>query len=224
MEKIRQQQENFYGDLFNKHKGDAFAVASESFVHKRLRFEKISEIFADDNNFSIHDVGMGMGHYYEYLKSEHSNKRIIYSGSEITKEYYDYCCLNFPKQSFFYRDLVNEAVNERYDYVVLSGVFHQIRNNKRSDWETFMRLLLKKCFGIANKGIVFNCLTDRVDYFKENNFYCNLNKLQDFIVEELSRYYNITQSYPIFEATIFVFTKNYVKSKYQNPELQKYML
>lgn len=81
---IAQLQADYYGNLFEKHGPGVDAVASGQQVYKDLRYEKLSRLFCGDDLFSIHDVGFGIGHYYEYLKSRFPEKNIIYSGSEVT--------------------------------------------------------------------------------------------------------------------------------------------
>lgn len=222
IESVTKQQEALFRSLFEKHKGLPDAVASESLAHKELRYSKLCEIFNNESDISIHDIGMGMGHLYEYIFNHHGSKGVEYSGTDIVKEYYDYCVNTYPGVRFCLRNLLTTDVDESYDYVLLSGVFHQIGNTTRREWEQYMYALLEKAFKMARKGVAFNVLSEHVDFYRPGVYYCNLSKLTNFIVDNLSRFYSINHASALFEATVFVFQEQYIHSKHPEAELQKY--
>ena len=219
---IAKKQEHIYSELYNKFSDTTMATSSESLEHKKLRFSIIAETFQNDDNFSIHDVGMGLAQFYEFLKYKYSEKNIKYSGTEIVKEYYYYACKKYPDCDFYLRNLAEFPISEIYDYVIMSGVFHQIRDTKRKDWELFMQSLLKNSFNGANKALVFNVISPFVDFYQTQVYYCNLSKLLNFINDNLSRFWTIKSNYPLFEMTISVYNPYYIKSLYQQNEFRKY--
>ena len=89
--KIATTQAEYYGELFEKNGPGVDAVASGKKAYKELRYERLSKVFERDTEFSIHDVGFGVGSYLEYLSAKHSDKNIVYSGSEVTEEFVNYC-------------------------------------------------------------------------------------------------------------------------------------
>mgnify|MGYP001322142966 CR=1 FL=1 len=220
--KTRASQEKIYKDLYQKHKGTPMAVSSESINHKMKRFELICGIFHNDNNFSVHDVGMGLSDLGQYIFDNNRDKQIIYSGSEILKEYVDDSALRFPNSNFFFRDLATQSFDDKYDYMLLSGVFHQRRDSSIKDWERFSQNILLNAFKMCNKGIAFNFISPFVDFYQTHVYYCNLIKLINFINDDLSRFFEIKHNYALYEFTVYVYKESYIKSMTDESEFQKY--
>ena len=198
------------------------ATSSESLEHKKLRFSMISETFSNDNDFSIHDVGMGLAQFYDFFKNKYPDKHFEYSGTEIVPEYFDNCKEKYPDLSFYLRNLAETIITEQYDYVIMSGVFHQIRETKRKEWEFYIQKLLTNSFVGVKKAMVFNVVSPFVDFYQTQVYYCNLSKLLNFINDDLSRFWTIKQNYPLFEMTITVYNQDYIKLLYPQLEFKKY--
>lgn len=220
--KTRASQEKIYKELYIKYKGTPMAVSSESLNHKYKRFEMVCDIFKDDNNFSVHDVGMGLADLGAFIFEQNPNKSIEYSGSEILEEYVVDSSKRFPKSHFFKRDIAEKTYKERYDYLLLSGVFHQRRDSTIKDWERFAQNILRNSFKMCKKGIAFNFITPFVDFYQTQVYYCNLPKLLNFINDDLSRFFEIRHNYALYEFTVYVYDEAFIKSKHKQPEFQKY--
>lgn len=215
-------QKNYYRKLFEKHRYSPQAVASAKQIYKELRYQKLSQVFGDNQDFSLHDVGMGLGHYYEYLKSKFPDRRIVYSGSEIVKEFSEYCKQHYPECEFFLRNISEEICSDQYDYLVFGGTFYHPCESSRSDWERFMFQLLRRAFSMARKGIAFNVITQYCDFYEKGLYYCNLSKVLDFITDELSRFFVIDHAYPLYEMTIMIYRQELLQQQYPQSEYKKY--
>ena len=218
----RENQEIIFRELYYKYKDTPMAVSSESINHKKIRYNQIAEVFRNDDNFSVHDIGMGLGDFYSYLRQTKKNRKIIYSGSDILSEYVDDTRKRFPECKFYHRDLAEKPGEDFYDYLIMSGVFHQRRNSIISEWEKFAQNLLKNAFQMCKKGIAFNFITPFVDFYQTDVYYCNLSKLLNFVVDNLSRFFVLNHNYALFEFTVFVYKEEYLKTQYREPEIQKY--
>jgi hypothetical protein len=218
----RKAQENLYRELFINHKGTPMATSSESWEHKKLRFSQLAEIFLQEDKIEVHDVGMGTGSFYEFLIDYFPGRKISYSGTEILNEYVIECQKNFLDSSFYCRDLAEKKGDDMYDYLILSGIFHQRRNSTIKEWESFSQSILKNSFEMAVKGIAFNFISPFVDFYQTEVYYCNLPKLLNFINDELSRFFTIRHNYALFEFTVFVYKEKHIKSIYPQTEFQKY--
>ena len=120
------------------------------------------------------------------------------------------------------RDLSEKEVNEKYDYVILSGVFHQMRNISRKDWEDFAYNILSNAFKLCKHGMAFNFISPFVDYYQENVYYCDLMKLLHIINEKMSRFFVIKHNYALYELTIFVYPAEIIKKENKYIEMKKY--
>lgn len=208
----------------NENVGTVQAVGSESVVHKYLRYEKLSRLFEEESEVTVHDIGAGVGDFYGWLKSSYrGTTNISYSASEITPQYCEIARQRYPDIEFYNRDILSSVVDDRYDYVILSGVFHQLGSVGHGDWIKYMNGLLKVAWSMSNLGIGFNVLTSHADFFKPGNFYADLTELQLFIVRNLSRFYRMDCDYPLFEATFFVRKQSQVKNRYPESEFSRYL-
>ncbi len=218
----RASQERIYRELFEQHKGTPMAVSSESEAHKRLRFSRIAEIFSEEETIDVHDVGMGVGAFRSFLQREFPDRVIHYSGSEILPEYVAEASALHPDCQFYCRDIAEAPAEEKYDYLILSGVFHQRRDTPIGQWEKFSQEILRNAFGMCRKGIAFNFVSPFVDFYQTQVYYCNLPKLLNFINDDLSRFFTIQHNYALFELTVHVFREDYIHSRHPEPEFSKY--
>lgn len=77
--KITDSQKKFYGKLHSEFGHSFKSVSSESEEHKKLRYTRLLDpIFEYDQSveFSIHDVGFGLGSLYGYLCENFDQKKI----------------------------------------------------------------------------------------------------------------------------------------------------
>lgn len=222
MQNVRLSQERHYRGLLEKHAGTPMAVSSESAAHKRLRFDQIAKVFGDDESFSLHDVGMGLGAFGSYLGEKHPHRKISYSGSEILPEFVEGARAAHPSSTFFCRDIAERPGEEAYDYVILSGVFHQRRDTSIPDWEKFSRMILKNAWSMCRKGLAFNFISPFVDFYQTEVYYANLPRLMQFVVEELSRFFIVNHSYALFEFTMLIYREGVIAARDDDPEFRKY--
>jgi hypothetical protein len=218
----RANQERIFRELYEQHKGTPMAVSSESAAHKRLRFGRIADIMANDDGFTVHDVGMGVADMYPFLQERYPDKRFTYSGTEILKEYVDASRERFPDLAFHHRDIAESPGEDRYDYVVMSGVFHQRRESGIRQWEAFAQQIIRNSFAMCRKGVAFNFISPFVDFYQTQVYYANLPKLINFINDDLSRFFEVRHNYALFEFTVFVYREEHVHALHPEPEFRKY--
>jgi SAM-dependent methyltransferase len=221
---IVKQQREYWREVAKEHEGTVQAVGSESELHKKLRYKKIAEIFNGRKHISVHDIGAGVGDFYSYLRTYvEGGGTITYSASEITPEYCEIARNRHPEIKMHNRDLFSKPIEEFYDYVVMSGVFHQQGNVPHREWIRYMHDLLRVGWNMATRGLAFNVLSAHADFYKPGNFYADLNELQLFVLRNLSRFYQIDTCYPLFDATIHVFRPSEISENYPEAELQRYL-
>jgi hypothetical protein len=219
---IKDIQIKHFGDLYEKFKGTPMAVSSESIEHKYLRYKNIAGIFGEDNNFSIHDVGMGLADFYEYINKEFTQKVFAYSGSDILPDFVNEAKKKYPSCNFYLRNIAETIPSENYDYVIMSGLFHQKREIKIKEWEYFSHAMIFNAYKMAAKGIAFNFVSPFVDFYQPEVYYCKLDKLLNFITDRLSRFFVLKHDYALYEFTVFVYKEEYIHSQFKQKEFQKY--
>lgn len=221
---VADQQAEYYGELYRKHDYSPQAVASGKQIYKDLRYQRLSKVFENDQQFSLFDVGMGLGHYYEYLKSHFPERRVNYAGSEVVPEFHQYCCNTYPESQFFLSDLSQAPTEDTYDYFIFGGTFYHPVRSKRSEWEDFVFAMLKNSFYRANKGIAVNFITEYCDFFDRDLYYAKLSRITDFVQSSLSRFFSIDHSYALYEYTLLVYREEYIASKFPEDDFKKYFM
>lgn len=214
---IIQAQNDFYKKFYDVH--NDVSVSSE---YQKVRYEKISNMFKDDDNFTIHDIGMGLGGFLQYLNKNFIHKNYEYSGTEINQEFYNICECKYPNNKFYLRDIMQDKCEDRYDYLVMNAIFNTKGNVSITKWEEYIFKLIKQAYDMANKGIAFNILTEFCDFYERDLYYCNIFKMLNYINDNLSRFFEVQHSYPLYEVTIFVYKPNFIMKNYNEEQFKKY--
>jgi hypothetical protein len=149
---------------------------------------------------------------------------VSYSGTEIVPEMGKLAVSKYPEIKVFIRDLIAVDVTDRYDYVVLSGVFNLPGGVVRSEWIAFTRALLARMYEISTKGIVFNFLNaSTAEYLNPSMHYEDPDDIAKFCSSNFSRFVYVDQSYPLFEFTTTILKPEFVREKYSDPAFQRYI-
>ncbi len=219
---IDDEQREFFLDLYRKHGDDPRSLSHRDGVTQRERYRRAARGFDEERPFSVHEVGCGLGHFGEYLNARHP--RATYSGSEICEEFVEACRQRFPDGSFELRDLSGGPGEDRYDYLVLIGVFNIRAGRDESDWQRFVRDMLKNMYTMCRAGIVADFLTPYHDpeYTKAELHYQEVGALLDFVHAELSRHYEIDAGGPLYEYSLRVWRPEYLRDRFGAAEFDRY--
>jgi len=181
-------------------------------VTQDLRFERlIRNIREYLHGNTIHDVGAGVCDLHKYLLANKIDHK--YSGTEIVPEMIEDSLREYPEIKLYNRNLLT-VTNETYDFTVLSGTLNRLNGLEKKVWEEYCYNLIKKMFAISSKGIAFNFLTSYSTFSKDDLMYFNPSEILDYCITKLSRVVSIDQSYPLYEATITVFKKDFIRRVY----------
>lgn len=222
-ELIESAQRHHWQALHDENRGTPRQVGSESVAHKQLRYRKLSTIFADRPSFSVHDLGAGIGELYDYLLEEFPDREIDYSGSDLLDAYIDAATARHPGVPFFHGNILENPPDGRYDFVVMSGIFHQPAGIKHDEWEHHVHLTLDGGFAIARLGLAFNIMSDQVDFRHPDLYYAPIDELLRWIMHRLSRHVVVDLASPLFEATILVYRPSLMAGRYPQPEFRRYL-
>ena len=223
---IEKSQKSLYLNKFKQFGENSKSLSWNDKSSQFLRFEKLSELFQFekiDSPFSVHEIGCGLAHFIEYLKTTDFNYN--YSGSDIVSEFIEYNRKEHPKYKFFIQniyenfDKINENI-KNYDYYIISGTFYTKENNSIKAWEDFIYKSTENMFRMAKKGIAFNFLTSYSDFFDEKLYYADPKVILDKIIKNYSRFVNISQIIPLYEFTVVIYKESFLQSIF--PSYQKY--
>jgi hypothetical protein len=222
IDEVSQQQAEHYHGLLQKYGASVDAVASARQEYKDLRYKSLSSVFERDKNFSLHEIGFGLGHYYEYLKTHFADRAITFTGSEVTPVFLQHCLEKYPDCEFDNHDYALQPSQKSYDYIVLPGVFYQLGTSDPHKFSEFVHRMLINAWKSARRGLAFNMISSQVNYRYDHLFYADPSEMLAFVSRHLSRFLHFDQASPLFEFTICVYRSEYIKSEISNPFFSKY--
>lgn len=115
--------------------GTPQAVGSESSSHKELRYRVITDTIATVGGHSILDVGAGVGDLFGYLSVQFPEADIQYTGVELTEALCQQGQKKFPGIDLRLTDIAKADLPPKsFDYVVMSGLFHQHGSIPKNRW------------------------------------------------------------------------------------------
>jgi SAM-dependent methyltransferase len=164
-----------------------------------IRFDALIKEWGKElENSNICDFGCGFGDFYQYLKKYQG---INYLGIDINQNLINIGKSNFPDARFWVGNILENEVNEIFDYTFSSGVFnHKLDDTDEYD---FIESCLKKINSFTTKGFAVNFLSDKVDYFTEHNFNANPGKILEMCYQ-FSNNIVLRNSYMPFEFTVYI--------------------
>lgn len=195
----KKHQIELYRESLARH-GDSAEAVHWREVSQRYRFKVLTEI-APFESASVLDYGCGKGDLYQYLVE--GGFRGSYTGFDICPELIELAHRKFPEARFQLLDIEEEAVQEQFDYVLISGVF----NSRISDNESWMQSVLKRCFACAARGLAFNAISTYVSYREDEMFYASPEETFRFCVTELSRSVTLRHDNLPYNFTVYVYRK-----------------
>ena len=60
-------------------------------------------------------------------------------------------------------------------------------------------------FELCEKAVAFNVMTTKVNFFSNNLYYRNPAELLSWCMNEITPYFRLDHSYPLFEYTLYLF-------------------
>lgn len=222
MNEIIKKQIEVYRASFFKHGKTPQGTSQNNTATQYERFNQLLKPLFEYklSDFSICDVGSGICDLHSFLNLKKIKHQ--YTGVEIVPEMVEASKELYPKIRVLNTDLINDALNERFDFVVSSGTFYipgKVENHK---WEQFIFAMIKRMFDLCEIGISFNALTTYSTFRAEDLFYLDPMKTLDFIQNNLSRFCVVSTSSPLYEVTYSVFKGKKLQEKYPNKDFEKY--
>jgi hypothetical protein len=221
-EKIIVNQQRIYAEAFAKHGATPRGTYQNNTETQYLRYERlIKNIKEYLHGDTIHDVGAGVCDLHRYLLANKIDHQ--YSGTEIVQEMIEYSLREYPGIKLYNRNLLT-VTNERYDYTLLSGTLNLVNKIDKKAWKKYSYDLIRKMFTISSKAMAFNFLTTYNTFNEDDLMYFNPCEMLDYCITKLSRFVSIDHNYPLYEATITVFKKEFLRSIYQEESFDKYFV
>jgi hypothetical protein len=96
---------------------------------------------------------------------------------------------------------LEEALQEKFDYVIISGVF----NNAIPEGSKFLKELISNSFKSCTIGLAFNFLSTYVNYFDSELAYHDPADIIDFCIKNLTYKVTMHHHYKRCDVAVFVY-------------------
>jgi len=201
--KILSEIENYYTQKVLSHGDSPQGVDWNSSESQELRFKILSQVIAQNKNFSVLDYGCGYGAMFSYYKLNYDNFK--YTGFDISDEMIKKAKENHKTESNanWFNKVDDIAV---HDFVIASGIFNVRLKNSDNDWEIYIFDTLNQINKLAERGFAFNMLTSYSDkeYMKDYLYYADPRLIFDYCKKNFSKNIALLHDYDLYEFTIIV--------------------
>ena len=206
---------SYYEELLNRHGVNPNSLGLPK-GRQEIRFKNVDKLIF--SGCSILDYGCGFADLNKYLKKKFSKEKVTYSGCDIMPKFLEISKKLYPDANFF--DLRNEKIIKKFDIIAAFGVFNFPYTNDEKKHFEIIKTKLKEMFLITNKYLLVDFQTQFVDYKQNNAYHQNINYLSDYIVNNLSRRFEIIHSYLPYEYSVIIYKENEI-NKIDNTFLTK---
>lgn len=134
------------------------------------------------------DFGCGTTHLATYLKAWGIHVR--YTGVDVVDDFFPLARAKHPEHRF---GRLEDFSGERFDYVMISGVF----NNKRRDNRRFYQDSIRTLFPLCDYGLAFNMMSTYVDFFDPGLFYERPERAFGFVKNEITPFVILRHDYQV---------------------------
>lgn len=165
-----------------------------------LRFQEITkQLDMNDSNNTLLDIGCGNGELFKYLNFHGYRGR--YVGYDINEVLLSQARQRFQNIEVHCKDILAEDPTQRFDYVVLSGLFN-VNVGQTQEW---VDSFIKRMFALTNQIMVFNMISTHVTYRDEGMYYRDPSEMLTFCISNLSKRTTLAHHNLPYNYTVAVF-------------------
>lgn len=193
---------DYYKKSFIKDGFTYKALKWKSIKKNNLRFSTAFQFIKKKS--SILDFGCGTSLFYKFLNKK--KIKIKYCGIDTSPEAINYCNKKFISNTYYCIDIFDSKTNfnNKFDYVFANGIFTLKINLSDSEMKNFLKSALIKLFSITKKSLIFNLLSEHVDWKNRHNYYPKISEIIAIIKKNLSSHFVIDHNYDKFEYMVKV--------------------
>ena len=159
----------------------------------------------ESGRLSLLDFGCGAAHFLDYLE-RHEVEGIEYTGLDISPAFLALCREKHPGRNFLQQDVLLDASGlPLYDYVIANGIFTQKCELAFDEMWDYMQRLLRVLWKHANKGLVFNNMSEHVDWQREDLFHLPFDTLASFLTAEFTRDFVFRSDYGCYDYMTYMY-------------------
>lgn len=203
MKKINESIADYYDKKIIEHGPTPNGVDWKNDEAQVVRLRELMKIIGSKEKFSILDVGCGYGKLYELLQNEFVD--FEYTGIDHSREQIRIAQSRHQNNSKVKFKMAGSEINEKYDYVVASGVFNLIFATPQ-EWMAHVKNEMRSMFDSCKKMFACNFLTSYSDAENQIHtlFYPQPEDIFTFAAQELSSKLVLVHDYGLYDFTLIV--------------------
>ena len=170
-----------------------------------FRYQKMLAVIpaTEKRQVSLLDVGCGYGALLQYAKENHIT--LAYTGIDVVPDMICEASARHKDANFLTGDILDLDIKARFDYVVCNGILTQKLDASNLEMDDFASRLIRRMFALCERGVAFNVMTTKVNYFSANLYYRNPAELFAWCMSELTRHIKIDHACPLYEYTLYLY-------------------
>jgi len=172
-----------------------------------LRFEILTQVDHLDHK-KVLDFGCGNALLLDFLLEKGIGCE--YNGWDISERMIEVAKRRHPGANFRTVNVLKDNLIEFYsffDYILVSGLFNLKANTEEDIHRKWTGKILLKLWALCKEGLALNFMTEHVDWRDSSLYYCPINEIVSFSVNNLSRWLTIRHDYELWEFTIYIYKK-----------------
>lgn len=206
LNKIDQDLKNYYNEKLSRLENNAQKVGWKNREAQWIRFEQLLKIISKSADFSLNDLGCGIGDLLEYMQNL-DFKNFSYRGYDVMPEMIAEAEKIYQaQQQILFKTIPEAGEMEAADYVVASGIFNIRYSLSDEEWKNYILTTLRTMNEKSHKGFAFNALTKYSDkeFMKGELYYSDPLFLFDFCKINFSKNVALLHDYNQYDFTILV--------------------
>ncbi|MEX5721407.1 class I SAM-dependent methyltransferase [Geodermatophilus maliterrae] len=194
-----------YAETFRRHGPSPLGVDWRGLPDLELRYRKMLEVIPAGRRHrpTVLDVGCGFGGLYAYALDQGLDLR--YTGIDVVPEMITHARATLPSGEFRCEDVFELPPGSRYDYVVCNGILTQKLTTSTRDMDRHAQRLIRRLHELSTVGAVFNVMTSKVDYTKDNLYHRHPAELLAWCMAEVTDRVRVDHAYPLYEYSVYLY-------------------
>lgn len=163
-----------------------------------FRYEELTKA-VDLNGASVLEIGCGIGGFYDYCIHDKGIANLNYKGIDLVEGMINLAKKKYPSAEFEVCNILEQRLQEMYDYVVLCGVFNVAFDTND------MEKILSQAFQYCKKAMVFNFISTYVNFKDDEISYHDPKEVFCFCAEHLSTKIKMNHHYEKCDVSLCVY-------------------
>ena len=206
MKEIEEELNRYYAENLSHFGAGAKGVGWKNDEAQKKRFIQLSKAIEEFSNFSINDLGCGVGDFYDFLLYN-KYQNFYYNGFDVLERMVSLATERHQANEFVQFFKVEGAKGLiPADYTVASGIFNLKYHLYEHQWVSYILETLYYMNSNSIKGFAFNMLTKYSDkeYMQDHLYYADPLFFFDYCKKNYSRNVALLHDYNEYDFTLIV--------------------